>query len=377
MLPTFITEHELWGPVTAASVFALLLIVSGIVNIVLRLIIRRWTNRSPNALGLGLLRTFRGPLVLFIALAGLFSGALVLTELSGPRYAVVTAWADWFRKAWLVIIIAELSFLTYHLIDVLLSWYIHNIAARTQSQMDDRLLPPLRRILPLVTYSVGTLFALSALGIPISPIWAGLGIGGIAVALAVQPTLANFFAGTYVVTEGELNIGNYIELENGPAGYVAEVGWRSTKIRTMFNNLVIIPNSRMAESIVTNYNSPTPAISIMVYCGISYDSDLDHVQEVIMSASEKLVAESSNAIHDVAPWFGFERFDDSNIAFWVFIQATDRLASFALTSDLVKTIHRTLREAGVEINYPMRKLVMPPNSGPVTIVPTNLPTTGA
>jgi small-conductance mechanosensitive channel len=376
MLPTFITESELWGPVTAASVFALLLVISGIVNVVLRLIIRRWTNRSPNALGLGLIITFRGPIVLFIALAGLFTGLLVLTELSGPRYAIVSAWAEWFRKAWLVIIIAELTFLTYHLLDVLISWYINNIAARTQSQMDDRLLPPLRRILPLATYSVGTLFALSALGIPISPIWAALGIGGIAVALAVQPTLANFFAGTYVVTEGELNIGNYIELENGPAGYVVEVGWRSTKVRTMFGNLVIIPNSRMAESIVTNYNSPTPDMSIIVYCGVSYDSDLDHVQEVVMAACDKLVAESPHAIHSVAPWFGFERFDDSNIAFWVFIQAADRLASFALTSDLVKTIHRSLREAGVEINYPMRKLVSA-NGGPVTIVPPNLPTSGA
>jgi len=144
----------------------------------------------------------------------------------------------------------------------------------------------------------------------------------------------------------------------------------------MYNNLVIIPNSRMAESIVTNFNSPTPAMSIIVYCGISYNSDLDHVQKVIMAASERLVAESTDAIHDVAPWFGFERFDDSNIAFWVFIQATDRLASFALTSDLVKTIHRSLREAGVEINYPMRKIVSQDGS-PVTIVPPNLLASGA
>ena len=81
--------------------------------------------------------------------------------------------------------------------------------------VDDRLLPPLRRLLPLFVYYLGTLMAMSALNIPISPIWAGLGIGGIAVALAVQPTLANFFAGTYVVTEGELNMGDYIELSGG------------------------------------------------------------------------------------------------------------------------------------------------------------------
>lgn len=377
MLPTFITDSELWAPFSAAGIFAIFLALSGIVNIVLRFVIRRWSQRGNVTLALGLLRTFRGPLVLFIAISGLFLGALTFIQFSPPYYSVSPFWADWVRKAWMVAIIAELTYLAYHVLDVVMSWYIHNVAARTNSQMDDRLLPPLRRLLPLAAYSIGTLFALSALGIPISPIWAGLGIGGIAVALAVQPTLANFFAGTYVVTEGELNIGNYIELEGGPAGYVVEVGWRSTKIRSMYNNLVIIPNSRMAESIVTNYYSPAPAMNVMVYCGVSYDSDLDHVQKIIMAASEKLVAESPDAIHEVAPWFGFERFDDSNITFWVFIQATNHLASFALTNDLVKTIHRTLREADVEINYPMRKIVTSPDGGPVTIVPPNLPTSGA
>ncbi|MDA1228831.1 MAG: mechanosensitive ion channel family protein [Chloroflexi bacterium] len=232
-------------------------------------------------------------------------------------------------------------------------------------------------MLPLAVYSIGTLSVMTALSIPISPIWAGLGIGGIAVALAVQPTLSNFFAGTYVVTEGELNMGDYIQLEGGPAGYVTEVGWRSTKIRTMFNNLVIIPNSRMAESIVTNYYSPTPAMNVMVFCGVSYDSDLDHVQDVVTTASEKLVAESPHAIHDVEPWFGFEEFGDSNITFWVFVQATDRLGSFALTNELVKTIHRCLTDQGVEINYPVRKLVMPSNAGQVQIVPPMPPTSGA
>ena len=99
MLPQFITDSELWGPVSAAGVFALFIVASGVVNVALRLIIRQWTRRSPNTLGVGLLRTFRGPVVLFIALSGMFLGALVLTQLSDPRYALISAWADWLRKA--------------------------------------------------------------------------------------------------------------------------------------------------------------------------------------------------------------------------------------------------------------------------------------
>ena len=136
-------------------------------------------------------------------------------------------------------------------------------------------------------------------------------------------------------------------------------------------------NFNMADSIVTNYYSPTPAMNVIVYCGVSYDSDLDHVQKVVVKASTKLVAESPQAIHEVEPWFGFEKFGDSNITFWVFIQATDRLSSFALTNDLVKAIHQSLGEAGVKINYPMRKLVLPSDDGRVGVVPPNQPTPGA
>ena len=96
--------------------------------------------------------------------------------------------------------------------------------------------------MPLAIYTVGFLMALNTVGVSISPILAGAGIGGLAVALAVTPTLSNFFAGTYLMAERELNIGDYVVLDKGPSGYVVEVGWRSTKIRTFYNTMVIIPN---------------------------------------------------------------------------------------------------------------------------------------
>ncbi|MCY4580882.1 MAG: mechanosensitive ion channel family protein, partial [Chloroflexi bacterium] len=326
MLPPLITQSEWGGPLSAAIVFAIFLIASGAVNVILRVIIRRWANRTPGTLDEEMLGVVRGPLVLFIALTGLFIALLILTNLDSPRFALITGYDDLVRRAWLVVVIAEVAYLIYHLLDAALTWYIQKVAVTTETELDDRLLPPLKRIMPLAVYSLGFLMALSVLNIPISPILAGLGIGGLAVALAVQPTLANFFAGTYVVTEGELNIGDYIELQGGPSGYVVEVGWRSTKIRSMHNNLVIIPNSQMANSIVTNYYSPEPAMNVLVYCGVSYDSDLEVVENVVREASQKLVTESEHAV-DGEPWFGFEEFGDSNISFWVFVQATDRLGS--------------------------------------------------
>ena len=368
MLPPFISQWEWAGPLSAALVFVVFLIASGVANVVMRVFLTRLTRLTPGTLDEELLKVVRGPVVLFIVLSGLFLALLILTNLESPRYALIAGFDDQIRRAWLVVVIAEVAYLLYHLLDATMTWYIQSVAQTTETQLDDRLLPPLKRIMPLLVYSLGFLMALSVLNIPISPILAGLGIGGLAVALAVQPTLANFFAGTYVVTEGELNVGDYIELQGGPSGYVVEVGWRSTKIRSMYNNLVIIPNSQMANSIVTNYYSPEPSMNVLVYCGVSYDSDLNVVENVVREASQTLVNESEYAV-DGEPWFGFDEFGDSNISFWVFVQAKDRLGSFYLTSDLVKVIHSRLTAEGIEINYPVRKLVFPTENGSAPAAP--------
>ena len=367
-MPPFISQSEWGGPLSAALMFVVFLIASGVANVVMRVFLGRLTRRTQGTLDEELLNVVRGPVVLFIALTGLFLALLILTNLESPRYALLAGYDDQIRRAWLVVVIAEVAYLLYHLLDATMTWYIQSVAQTTETQLDDRLLPPLKRIMPLLVYSLGFLMALSVLNIPISPILAGLGIGGLAVALAVQPTLANFFAGTYVVTEGELNVGDYIELQGGPSGYVMEVGWRSTKIRSMYNNLVIIPNSQMANSIVTNYYSPEPSMNVLVYCGVSYDSDLNVVENVVREASQTLVNESEYAV-DGEPWFGFDEFGDSNISFWVFVQAKDRLGSFYLTSDLVKVIHSRLTAEGIEINYPVRKLVFPTENGSAPAAP--------
>ena len=367
-MPPFISQSEWGGPLSAALMFVGFLIASGVANVVMRVFLGRLARRTPGTLDEELLNVVRGPVVLFTVLSGLFLALLILTNLESPRYALIAGFDDQIRRAWLVVVIAEVAYLLYHLLDATMTWYIQSVAQTTETQLDDRLLPPLKRIMPLLVYSLGFLMALSVLNIPISPILAGLGIGGLAVALAVQPTLANFFAGTYVVTEGELNVGDYIELQGGPSGYVVEVGWRSTKIRSMYNNLVIIPNSQMANSIVTNYYSPEPSMNVLVYCGVSYDSDLEVVESVVREASQELVNESEYAV-DGEPWFGFDEFGDSNISFWVFVQAKDRLGSFYLTSDLVKVIHSRLTAEGIEINYPVRKLMFSTENGTGPEVP--------
>ena len=247
------------------------------------------------------------------------------------------------------------------------NWYSLTIAISTKTDLDDRILPVAKRVIPLSVYAVGGLIVLDMLGVSISPLLGGLGITGLAVALGLQPTLSNFFAGTNILSEGVFSNGDYIEIQGGPAGYVEAVGMRSTKIRTWLNNFVVIPNSVLASSIMTNYSRPDPRMNVLVTCGVSYDSDLSRVNEVALEVARETIAANPEA-EDEVPWFGFERFGDSNIDFWVFLQATDRVGSFIVTNDLIKRLHARFQQEGIEINYPVRKVVfdspVPPDAPP-------------
>ena len=112
------------------------------------------------------------------------------------------------------------------------------------------------------------------------------------VALALQGTLTNFFAGLNILTDGSIRIGDFVELDGGMSGYVDQIGWRTTRIRMLANNMVIIPNTKLADSIATNYNYPEDQMSVYLEVGVSYASDLDHVERVTVEVAKQVMDET-------------------------------------------------------------------------------------
>ena len=354
-----LTDSILLRLIGAFSVFLGFVVAALIVRIIISLIHRRLKNQDTSSVTSIILQSVKTPITAILLISGLLSAYLLVLSIENVLPSGFSDTRDLSIKIWKVMTILITTFAIAKTIDHLIDWYLLNIAEKTETKIDDTLLPSLRRVLPITIYAAGALVAIDSIGISISPILAGLGIGGLAVALAVQPTLSNFFAGTYVVTEGELKEGDFIELEGGPSGYVEEVGWRSTKIRSRFNNLVIIPNSRMAESIVTNYFSPTPAMNVIVTGGVAYESNLVDVEKYALEEARTVIEESEKAIKGTEPSFGFSNFGDSNVDFYVFLQAIDRAGTFGLRSELIKRIHDRFNREGIEINYPVRKLILP------------------
>ena len=352
------TQNNLWISIISILVFVFILVVAGLTQIILQKLYKSTKTKDPSKIFPQIIKIIKGPIVVLICVSAPFASITIFNEISETSLQpLLKLIINWGYKVWWIIIIFWIANLLSKITQLILTSYITTIIQKTNTGIESKILPPIRRVLPLAIYSIALLVTLDGLGVAISPLLAGFGIGGLAVALAVQPTLSNFFAGTYLVTEGELKEGDFIELDGGPSGYVVDVGWRSTKIRSRFNNLVIIPNSKMVDTIVTNFYSPTPAMNVIVNCGVSYDSNLKQVEEIVTEIANDLVKTSPYAIEEVDPFIGFSNFGDSNIDFFVFLQAKDRTESFILKSELIKRIHQRFDKEGIEINYPVRKLI--------------------
>ena len=148
-----------------------------------------------------------------------------------------------------------------------------------------------RNIAWTLTAGLGGLVILNGLGLSIAPMLTALGVGGLAVALALQEPLANFFAGVFITLAGQLRVGDYIQLESGQEGYIVDFSWRSTRLRMLSNNLVLVPNARLAQAILINHHLPSQDLAVLVEVGVDYASDLNLVEAVVIAVGREVMTE--------------------------------------------------------------------------------------
>ena len=239
MIPDLVSQSDLIGVLAALGVAGLMFGAAAVARFAFSLSINYSQQSNRNGLYTQMLSASRGPVVLFLITLGVFLAYLLMTKLTHPSFDFFDGHESWAVKIWFVITIAEVSYLGSQIVLALVGWYANRKPEQTASNLIDRLLAQARWFTPVVIYSIGALMALDIVGIAVTPLIAGLGIGGIAVALALQPTLSNLFSGAFMLTEGELNQGDFIELEGGPSGFVVEVSWRSTKIKDRLGTFIV------------------------------------------------------------------------------------------------------------------------------------------
>ncbi|MFI8262532.1 mechanosensitive ion channel family protein [Streptomyces sp. NPDC085665] len=206
----------------------------------------------------------------------------------------------------------------------------------------------------VVVLVMGVLVALETMGVSIAPLVTALGVGGLAVALALQDTLANLFAGVHILASKTVQPGDYIRLSSGEEGYVVDINWRNTVVRNLSNNLVIIPNNRLARTNMTNFTQPEQQLSILVQVGVGYESDLEHVERVTLDVVDSVMADINGAVPDHEGAVRFHTFADSRINFTVILGVGEFSDQYRIKHEFIKRLHERFRAEGISIPAPTR-----------------------
>lgn len=212
-------------------------------------------------------------------------------------------------------------------------------------------------IVRVLVVGIGLLVLLQSLGVSVTPLLTALGVGGLAVALALQDTLANLFAGVHILASRKVQQGDYVRLDSGQEGYIVDINWRNTTIRQIAGNLVIVPNSRFADAILTNYHRPEQDLSVLVQVRVGYDSDLDHVERVTIDVAHEVMADVEGGVGDYRPSVRFHTFGESSIDFSVTLRTREFIDQYVVVHEFMKRLHRRFQREGIAIPFPVRTLV--------------------
>ena len=304
--------------------------------------LNRWAAKTGSQMGDAILSAVRSPFLVLCVMLGIYA-ALGVSDL--PR-----TWVDKAEKVLAILAIVAVSMAAANL----LCGFTRIRAERIDSALPVTSLT--EHIIRIVVYSVGGLIILNSLGISIAPILATLGVGGLAVALALKDTLSNFFAGFHIIVNRQIRVGDYLKLETGDEGHVSDISWRTTQIRTLAGNLILVPNAKLTEMIVTNYTLQERDMAVMVAVGVHYGSDLTKVERVASEVAAEVMKEVPGGIPDFAPFVRFHTFGESRIDLTVIMRGNEFTDQFLIKHEFIKRIHERFAKEGIVISYPIRAL---------------------
>ncbi|HIF22652.1 MAG TPA: mechanosensitive ion channel family protein [Gemmatimonadetes bacterium] len=206
---------------------------------------------------------------------------------------------------------------------------------------------------------LGVIIILQNLGIQLTPLITAMGIGGLAVALALQDTLGNLFAGIQIILSKQVRPQDYVRLDTGDEGWVTDVKSRNTTILTFPDgNLLAVPNTLLASSVVKNFSMPRRALWVSVEVGVSYDSDLELVEQVTLDVARKVLTTVDGGESAEDPVVRYHTFGDSSINFEIRMLVKEFESQGPIKHELIKRLHERFNQEGIEIPFPIRTLLM-------------------
>lgn len=324
-------------------------IVSTIILLLVRGIafrlLHRWAEKTETKLDDTIIKAFKSPSVYWCIAIGLYIG-VAISDVSEKYVFYLT-------KIIHIIVIFSITIASANLAGKLFRDYIK------KSSFPIPTTGLAYGILKGTILIIGLLIILSVIGISITPLITALGVGGLAVALALQDTLANLFAGIHILVEKSIRVGDFIRLETGQEGYVEDITWRTARIRMLPNNMVVIPNSKLSQSIVTNYYLPEKRMSLLIPISVSYSSDPEKVETILVEEAKKAAGEVPGLLRDPEPFVRFiPGFGESSLDFTLICQVKEFVDQYLVQHELRKRIFKRFKEEGIEIPFPHRTVYL-------------------
>jgi MscS family membrane protein len=280
------------------------------------------------------------PITLILLLISLWIGIgeLSLVE-SVNTYAIL---------ALQTVIVIVIGYLAYVISDIVLMAAWRKFAQKTNTNIEEALVSMIHTFLKVIIIVLAGLYILDLWGVEIGPFLAGLGIAGLAVALALQETLSNIFGGISMILDKSVRVGDLVTLDDGTSGTVLKIGLRSTKIRTFDNELIILPNSKLASSKVQNVALPEPKTRVVVPFNVAYGSDVDKVKKVVLFEIKKI----KGLINDPEPSVKFLEMANSSLNFKAYFYLDSYKERLGALDEANTRIYNALNKAGIEIPFP-------------------------
>lgn len=327
----------------SALILVSFLIISKVFQIISKKYIKKLTKDKKPGTDEYLIRRIVNPFCIYIILFGLYI-ALEYVPLSPAHYTLLD-------NLFFIISVLILSLLISRTISLLINRWLK---IQKRFEKAPRLI---NKIISIVIYLVAILIILDHFQIKVTPLIATLGISGLALGLALQTTLSNFFAGLYLISDRPINVGDFIKIENNLEGYIEDIGWRSTRIRTNRDTTVVVPNSKLSENIITNYSLPSPDLLFTVDCGVSYNSNLEKVEKVTVEIAKKIQKTAPGAIKNFEPYLRFHTFGESNIIFSIYLRIENFDTRNRVVHEFIKALKERYKKEKIEISYPVRKSI--------------------
>jgi small-conductance mechanosensitive channel len=327
----------------AFMIFVGSVIIALIVNFILKTYVKKLTQKTQSDFDDLLLKAFTKPFSILIIFVGLY--------LAFKRISMLDPHAVFVDNGFLVLCTFTVAYIVSRVFNVLIAHWLH---VQKKYEQTPKLIS---KIVAVVFYLIAGMVILAYFKVEVTPLIATLGLGGLAVGLALQDTLSNFFAGLHIITDKPISVGDFIELENGAImGTVEDISWRSTRIKTAANTIVIVPNAKLAGSTIVNDSLPDQETEIVVQCGVGYGEDLKKVEKVTLDVAKKIQETVPGAVKGFEPTMRYHTFADSNINFSVSLRLQNIKERFNVRHEFIKALKERYDRERIDISFPVRKI---------------------